>query len=176
MWMVLLCVCFVRMLPESLAFLNVQYNSAMNQYLNDINKFKTGQYSISSGQATNNGFSYATNEYGNNAFPTNTMEVTDINIYYNNFQFSYIHSSIAVPQHTPHPKQPIKYSKKKNNFKLNKRASPNLNHCQCHYLCIMSRQEKRWLNFFYFFCLSITIIMQEIHYCSRPHIKLNQHH
>lgn len=48
----------------------------MNQYLNDINKFKTGQYS---GQATNNGFSYATNEYGKQfAFPVNTMEVTDI--------------------------------------------------------------------------------------------------
>lgn len=82
MRMFLICLCLASLLSESLAFLNLQYNSAMNQYLNDINKFKTGQYSLPGGQVTNNGFSYATNEYGKYfVFPVNTMEVTDRNIF-----------------------------------------------------------------------------------------------
>lgn len=99
MWMILICVCLASLLSESLAFLNIKYNSAMNQYLNEINKFKTGQYSMASGQAPNNGFSYATNEYGKYfAFPVNTMKS---HIQCIIFQGCHIHSNIAAPnRHT----------------------------------------------------------------------------
>lgn len=116
MWTVLICVFLASFLSESLAFLNIQYNSAMNQYLNEINKFKTGQYSMSSsGQATNNGFSYATNEYGKHfAFPVNTIEVTNIFIILISSSVIYVFKYCGSTTTTPK-------NKKKKIFKL----SPN---------------------------------------------------